>query len=171
MPGNPMPTDAYFFTTMAEPTYEGWISPTGYNDPSNVWSTEVNTYDENTSTYALTTSKDAWLEFTVDSPVVCDKVRIYVTNTWGIFQGNPNSELEVYYDGEWHQIFSGQITRNTWVEISLASTQQVTAARIRWDRYSMGVIYVSMSSISGEELDDKLMLFVVVLINPRKGFF
>ena len=40
-------------------------------------------------------------------------------------------DVDVYYSGAWHNIHSGTVTKNTWVELSVGSTQTVDKARIK----------------------------------------
>jgi|GEM_PF-3270897 len=40
-------------------------------------------------------------------------------------------DVDVYYSGDWHNIYSGNLNSDEWVEIGIGSTETVTAARIR----------------------------------------
>jgi len=125
--------------TATEPTFafgaeveSPWISPTGHVDPDTAWSNETNAYDENTATAATETpeasSWGSYLELTHAS-LSCDKVRFYAESTWG---SATEISLDVYYSDGWHNIFEGAFADQAWVEKSIGSTQQVTAARVKF---------------------------------------
>ena len=122
----------YEFLSMAVfPVYidpDNWVSPTGHND-LDVWGNEGNAYDNNTGTYAGTTTSGGELELTIGA-IVCDKVRIYAADFYYTGQTDPTVIISVYYDSAYHQIFSGSITKQTWVEKSIGSTETVTKAKI-----------------------------------------
>lgn len=109
-----------------------WLSPTGFVDGGDVWTSELLAYDENTGTYAYASAlKSAWtnyLELT-HSALNCDKVQMWVS----ILIININAiDIDVYYGGAWHNIYSGAITADQFVEYPIGSTQSVTAMRIRF---------------------------------------
>ena len=113
----------------------GWTSPTGFVDGDSAWNNEANTYDDDTSTNADTSTADSYLELTHAS-LYCDKVRIFATEEEVSFPFNyhdPDISIDVYYSLDWHNIFSGSITHDTWIEKEIGSTQQVTAARVKAD--------------------------------------
>ncbi len=111
----------------------GWISPTDFVDGGGVWTDEPLAYDENTVTYAYASAlKSGWTDyFELTHPVAdCDKVRIWVS----ILIANINTmEVDVFYYGDtWHNIYSGVIITDQFVEYPIGSTQSVTAIRIRF---------------------------------------
>lgn len=103
-----------------------WVSPTGHNDPENEWTDETKAYDESLGTYAYT-GIGAGLPYTLEllhAAINCDKVQIQV------YQVSAKSvDVDVYYSGAWHNIYSGTIPDATWEEIPIGSTQSVTKAR------------------------------------------
>jgi len=103
-----------------------WVSPTGYADPDSKWNNEANAYDGNTSSFAYTNYPGYYLELT-HSAINCNKIRIYcdIPDTT-----DDNIDIDVYYGGAWHNIFSGDIPANQWVEKNIGSTQTVTKARV-----------------------------------------
>lgn len=107
-----------------------WVSPTGFIDPSNAWSWETWAYDNDLETAAETQSETAYLELTLGSAISCDKVRIYAADLNGGLN-DPELDIDVFYDGAYHNIFSGVITKEVWVEKSIGSTETVSKARVR----------------------------------------
>lgn len=108
----------------------GWVSPTGHNDPSEAWANEVRAYDENLGLWAQTSTTGAYLELT-HAVLSCDKVRIYCWHEWKTVKSDPDIDIDIYYSEAWHNIFSGTVTKETWIEKEIGSTQNVTAARVK----------------------------------------
>ena len=109
-----------------------WISPTGHNDPDGRWTSDEEAYDDDTGSYAYNSDAnyDHYLELTI-AELLCDKVQIYARDTIGVPSYNPDLDIDVYYSSAWHNIWSGVITKNTWVEKAIGSSQLVTKARIK----------------------------------------
>ena len=113
----------------------GWVSPTGFSDPDSAWNNEAAAYDDDTDRSAYTSIADSYLELTHAS-LYCDKVRIFaieveISQPYSFY--DPDISIDVYYLDGWHNIFSGSITHDTWIEKEIGSTQQVTAARVKAD--------------------------------------
>jgi hypothetical protein len=116
-----------------------YVRPTGHNDPSGSWQNEYKAYDgivyvqgSNTN-YAVTIvpakSWSNYIELTI-SAVYCTKVKFYsnYNGTYGI-----NSiDLDVYYNGAWHNVYEGSYLAWVWTEKSLGSTQYVSKMRMRF---------------------------------------
>jgi hypothetical protein len=71
--------DTVEYDYITDPT-TGWISPTGYLDPSSQWSTETKAYDDNTGSYASHLGAVGWrgfLQFNISSAIYCDRVRVF----------------------------------------------------------------------------------------------
>ena len=120
-----------FLAAAVFPVYidpDNWVSPTGHND-LDAWSSEALAYDGNTGTVAYTSVSGGELELTIGA-ILCDKIRLYahVSFFCGIY--DPNVTISVYYDFAYHQIFSGYITKDTWVEKSIGNIKVVTKAKI-----------------------------------------
>jgi len=109
-----------------------WISPTGHNDPDGKWGIEVAAYDDDTETNAgnAAADYDHYLELTI-AEILCDKVRILAQDTAGPPKYDPDLDIDMYYGGAWHNIWSGVIAKLTWVEKAIGSSQLVTKARIK----------------------------------------
>lgn len=123
-----------------------WKSPIGFVDPDTQWINETNVYDENTGTYGYDdiTSQNwsSLIELTIGS-ISCDKIRY--------FAGGEDADInqinvDVYYSGAWHDVYSGAFTHGVWEEKSLGGTYNVTAMRVSfhnsnaaWAR--MGYLY------------------------------
>ena len=125
----------------------GWVYPTGFDDPSSKWTDEEKAYDGNTNTYAVNGTKQAWVEYTLDSAISCDKVRVYFywTSTAAMF-----IYLDVYYGGEWHTIYADTPEESTYVEISVGSTQDIDKLRIQqWESFKT----VHLSEVQFNEVE------------------
>jgi len=109
----------------------GWISPTGFVDSGGTWVSESLAYDEATGTYSYSdlgvVGWSNWIEYTVPA-INCDKVQLWLSRSTGNIT---EDEIEVYYSGGWHNIHSGIITVDQWVEYQIGSTESVTALRVR----------------------------------------
>lgn len=111
----------------------GWVSPTGFNDPSGDWADEGNAYDEDTESYATNSELDPYatsgnLELTHAS-LSCSKVRTWAYPATGYLA----MVVDVYYGGDWHNIFAGTPTDGDWQEHEIGSTQDVTALRVNFN--------------------------------------
>jgi hypothetical protein len=110
-----------------------WVSPTGHSDPDNKWTDETSAYDGNLTTYALNNGGDFNhnLVLTHDA-ISCDKIRIYCCSYEEEEEVDSNLNIDVYYGGAWHTILDvGNVTKNTWTEVSVGSTQTIAQARIK----------------------------------------
>lgn len=126
--------DMYYVngTAMAD----GWTSPTGFDDPDSAWLSETNIYDADVETFGgcYYVNVGKYLELTLSAAISCNKVRIYAaTCTLGVGFYDPDIDIDVFYGGVWNNIFSGSITKQTWVEKSIGSTETVSKARIKWN--------------------------------------
>jgi len=115
---------------------ECWVSPTGYEDPDTVWSSEENTYDEDTNTAGqCSVPADSWsspIILTIDS-ITSNKLRFYAYyNAASINQ----VDVDVYRDGEWVDVYQGSFADREWVEKTFTKGK-VTEARVRF--YNDGI--------------------------------
>lgn len=115
---------------------DDWISPTSHDDPDSAWTDEQKAYDEITaSNYALETSVTAtvWGNYLVLYPpysILGDRFRI-MSNHPG--PGTYEEEIDFYYEGDWHNIYSGAFADSSWeTKINGAGAKTITAARIRY---------------------------------------
>jgi len=106
----------------------GWVIPDSTSDPNNGYTNDANAIDNNTSTYAYTSSTWYYLYCLLNTAISCDKVRIYGMISDG---SNPDVSIQVKYGGSYHTIFSGTITANTWVEKSIGSTETVSEVAVK----------------------------------------
>lgn len=121
-----------------------WVSPTGHTDPDNAWSDEASAYDDDLNTYASTFSVVYYLELS-RAATSCSKVRLNALTADNV-QGyiNPDVDVDVYYNSAWHNIHSGTITKQTWAEIDIGSTQTVTGVRVKFNQsgdFLVGYLY------------------------------
>jgi len=110
---------------------DSWIDPTGYEDPSSHWSSETAAFDNDVDTHAAGAAQGlgvycGFLELNVPL-MTCSKVRIHVGN----FAWNRIYDVDVYYSGAWHGIHEGALSGQVWNDLSVGSTENVTAARVR----------------------------------------
>lgn len=149
-----------------------WISPTGHNDPDSVWTDDAKAYDDDTGSFAWSYSEISYLELTLGSAISCDKVQIFASDYY-VLHYDPDIDIDVYYSDSWHNIFSGVISKQEWVEKSIGSVQSVSAARIKFNQvdvqhiiyeFDFGEIDVtpkaSSDSGSAEEASSQVATFV-----------
>lgn len=111
-----------------------WVSPAATEDPDTKWGDDAKAIDGDTGTYAfaLSANYNHYLNFTLDTASDTDRVRTYMAAFKSPDWQDPVIDLDLYYDGDWHNIFSGTISRHTWVEkVNPAGIKSVTKARIR----------------------------------------
>jgi hypothetical protein len=101
-----------------------WKRPTG--DTDDQWTNSENAYDGSLETYANCSTNGQSVTFTI-AALSCSKIRVYAGRVAG---GEADLDIDVYYSGEFHNIHSGTLTEDTWVEIEIGSTQTVTSARV-----------------------------------------
>lgn len=111
----------------------GWVLPADFVDPSETWLSETLAYDEDTETYAYDANvpADSWgrdLELT-RAAINCSKVRFW---TFYNVASQSSIDLDVYYDGAWHDVYEGSYANLEWVEKELGGTYSVTAARVKF---------------------------------------
>lgn len=112
-----------------------WISPTSYIDPDDKWDDEENAYDGDPYTFARNARGDYnhYLELLLSTPRNCNKVR-FKARGWppGPFvPSGAKVDVDVYYEGDWHNIFSGTGIEPGWNEVDIGATKLVHSARIR----------------------------------------
>jgi len=93
----------------------GWISPTSFEDPDSAWANEGNAYDNNTATTASTTANNHVLILILASATNSDKLQFWVNSGYTL-----TSTLWIFYDGDWHQVYSGVSAKGQWVEVAYA---------------------------------------------------
>ena len=101
-----------------------WASPTGKEDDA--WTDAANIYDGNILTSGQESTNSQSVTLTIPS-ISCNKVRL---NAGRVAGGEANLKIEVYYSAAFHQIHSGVLTEDTWVEIDVGSTEDITKAKI-----------------------------------------
>jgi len=139
----------------------GWVSPTGYNDPYNKWSVEASAYDDRISTYAWSVSTEegeqSRLELT-HAALNCDKVRFRLG-----FEDDEDCVsgvvVAVYYEGGWHNVYSGGVPPYGWNEASIAAgTKSVTAMYINWEVDSEQEVECDIYEVDFHEVVDGKLL-------------
>jgi len=119
--------DAWHGTLGSSPS---WVSPT--SNTANGWVNPTYAYNSNTGDWAIISvpgsSTSAYLELYI-SAITCDKVRV-----WSGRSGTRISiiDVDVYYNSQWNNIYSGSLTVGSYQEYTIGSTQLVSGIRIRY---------------------------------------
>lgn len=104
-----------------------WVSPTGWEDDAG-WSSEANTYDNNTGTYATSTGVYPGQSTTVLTLTISDtnsdRIRYYLPAMSSYYWDS--MMVRVYYSSAWHTIYLGGIEQLQWVTKTIGSTQTVS---------------------------------------------
>ncbi len=124
----------------------GWVLPTGHIDPNGKWAYPERAYDDDLETSASTWGLHyygEYIELTLVTSIECNKVRINAAS-WNhaLRYHDPDLRIDLHYDGGWHNIWSGIITRQTWVEKTIpAGTKLVDKARVKWNEDTSIYLY------------------------------
>lgn len=107
-----------------------WSNPTGNDDPEGAWSNEANAYDDNLGTYATdaAVAQGAWseyIEFTTDYDI--SNARVYYASIHFT-----QTDMDVYYDGAWHDYFEGATSQGAYEELDGGLILGITKARVRF---------------------------------------
>jgi hypothetical protein len=109
---------------------EQWVLPTGYDDPGNAWSSEINAYDNDTGTRASSSmNPGTWSQYLVvnHSALTCGKIRFYV----GQSHASVNQVQIDVYNGTWVTVYTGDGPWDAYTNVSFAETS-VTQMRFRF---------------------------------------
>lgn len=114
----------------------GWLTPTSHSDPSSVWNLEASAYDDNEGSAAFTTvpaeSWSGYLELEPAAAISCAGGRFMATKS-GI-EGITLIEIDFYYDGDWHNAYSGDDWEDgVWKEVEIVIE---TSAKVRVRGYN-----------------------------------
>jgi hypothetical protein len=109
---------------------EAWVSPTNFQDPANVWSTETNAYDESISTRAsCSIPQSSWSNYLVlnlSALTTGSKLRYYVSRS-----GNQINNMRIDVanaTGSWINVYSGAPSVTAWTNVT-GFTHTITAMR------------------------------------------
>ncbi len=102
-----------------EPATWTWVAPTGNSDPSTLWTNKPNAYDSDTGTYTnSTTFAVGWQAdylYLTRAATTVPIVRIWENGGAAIDQ----IELQAYYGGAWHAVYTGAYTKGAYVNYAL----------------------------------------------------
>ncbi len=103
------------FTT--QPPLTGWVSPSGFSDPTNTWENEINATDQSLSSYARSyhnMNATQWSEFVyyTHDDIISSKLRFYARGGAEVDQ----VDVDVYKDGAWVDVYQGAFTDQQYVE-------------------------------------------------------
>ena len=119
-----------------------WTSPTSFNDPNSKWSSEEQSYDGQVETAASSfiNKKSTWsyfIELEIDE-IICKTIRFHALSSADITQ----IDVDLYYQGDWHDLYEGAFDDATWVEKSMVNHQYVTKARVRFYASAAATAYL-----------------------------
>lgn len=116
-----------------------WVLPSAFNDPDSKWVSEAKAYDGDFYSWAGNYMEDYghYVEYFVGTSLICSKVRIFAAGYAHYLHLNPHIDIDLNYDGGWHNIFRGYISwaagdKGTWTAKSIpAGTKVVSGVRIK----------------------------------------
>jgi len=121
----------------------GWVSPTGYEDPDNVWTNETNAYDEDTATSAITLipggSIGKYIYLTINA-ITSNKIRIYTEDQLHI----PSMQIQIYCDDAWINLGWIFLEHGEWTEKTFTEGT-VTQAKIRFQNSGIDSHYAHLN--------------------------
>ena len=117
--------------TKASP--DGWVSPSGFEDPDSKWSDEVNAYDEDTASYTAHAAIPAntwgsYLVLTIDE-ITSDVLRLW--NSYSGFFSPAHTQVDIY-NGSWVNIYDGAFKVGAQFFDYPYSETKLTAMRVRY---------------------------------------
>jgi len=108
----------------------GWVNATSTTDPDIAWTNEADINDNTGTSATATAASTAWSSFIElnHAAIQCQKIQFYVNKN----ADQTTFDVDLYYDGGWQHLYS-QVTHanQTWYEVSIGSTESVTAAQCR----------------------------------------
>lgn len=131
-------TDGATWTTLL-----GWKTPNSTNDPGDSWTDDANAIDDDITSYASTLSLGSSnaLEFHLTNPMDLDRVRVYASDDGT--PTNPDVNIGLYYEGAWHTIFTGSITKSTWTtKTNSAGVKHVSKARVYANSFTGNQLFI-----------------------------
>ena len=133
----------------------GRVSPTSFTDSDSQWNSEELIYDGNTETGAdsyngTDRTWGSFIELNIGE-ISCDSIGFYAYyNALDI-----NSvDIDLYYNSTWNNLYEGIYDNQTWVEKVIGSTQNLTAARVRFYAKKAATAYLyefEFSSIGAQK--------------------
>ena len=133
-----------------------WVSPTSYIDPDIVWFYEERAYDEDLATSArVGVEPESWTGYLILllNEIEINKVKFYTTYIVGYIE---KIDIDVYYEGAWHDAYEGAYGNEVWVEKDVPDgVKLISKARVRfYNKHSSSIRWVSlyefMFNTSGE---------------------
>ncbi len=119
------------FTT--GPAAVGWVSATGYDDPSNQWDNEISAFDDElvteTRSYHEANDPDGLMSFYLylnRTPVLSDKIRFNAKSV-----DVDLATVDIYNGSSWINIYNSSFTDSAWTIASFNQTN-VSQARIQF---------------------------------------
>jgi hypothetical protein len=129
--------DAVEYNYIVDPT--GWVSPTGFADPTSQWTAETRAYDDNIGTYASHLGAAGWrgfLELSLSSAIYCNRVRVF-SDFGGVVD---RVSVDIYNSTSWIEKYNGTISNCAWAILNFSAETNVTKARFRY-HYTAGGYY------------------------------
>jgi hypothetical protein len=122
------------FTTGTPST--GWVSASGFSDPSNSWDNETRSYDDSLTLYASSYHEMdtyQWSDYLYfnHSEMSCDGIRFYARGPTSDQYYVDRVDVDVYKNGSWINVYEGSFSSMQWVEKNFTEGT-VSQARIRF---------------------------------------
>ena len=124
-----------FLTSQIWSGGQGWLYGFSFYEivTETSWVNEPYAYDENTGSAATCiTPSISWTPFLIYNltPVYSALIKFIAKYDGGL--GINVVDLDAYYDGSWHDIYSGSYLNGIWVEKALAEDKYISAIRVRF---------------------------------------
>ena len=111
-----------------------WVSPTGYEDPDDVWLTQTFAYDKDSKSHAeVWLDANTWSSYLLLSvePQEFSSLRVLAT-TYNETSGKVDQiDIDIYYDNYWHDLHRGPFKPGEWLEQSFTPAT-VSKVRVRF---------------------------------------
>lgn len=112
-----------------------WTTPTGHEDPGNVYDNEPNSYDDNLDTYAtVDIPPNSWSDYLIHThyPLYCSAFRWWISVDRNIDQ----VLLSAMYDSTWHPDMQTSPRPDEWAIYALMEYETLQALRIKFHNSS-----------------------------------
>jgi len=112
-----------------------WTTPTGHEDPGNVYDNEPNAYDDNLDTYAtVDIPPNSWCDYLIltHAPILCSGFRWWIS----VDRDIDRVRLSAMYDATWHDDIDTNFWSDEWRTWALMQHETLQALRIKFHNSS-----------------------------------
>lgn len=110
-----------------------WVSPASHIDPDDKWLLEERAYDNNivTSAVIFPVVPESWSSYLI---LLLNEERINRVKFYAWYEAVATDviDIDVYYEGDWHDVYEGVYANREWVEKSILPSKLISKARIRF---------------------------------------